>query len=127
MTLLDTVESTNPHYDRNQFTKYLTNASSTNYECVGCFDMRTKACLALAILANGVAKLNDCYICEVQSFQKGYGKWLVKQILKNNINVWLMAQPGIDALLVFYRDPEFKLKEHVIEDSIYDMPTHFFY
>ena len=38
-----------------------------------------------------------------------------------------MAQPGIDALLVFYRDPEFKLKEHVIEDSIYGMPTHFFY
>ena len=127
VAILDTIENANPHYDRMQFMKYLDKTSSVKYECVGCFDKHTKICLAIAILDYNVANANDCYICEIQSFQKGFGKWLIQQILKNKTNVWLMANPGIDELLTFYRDLAFNLKEHVVENSIYDTPTHFFY
>lgn len=126
--ILDNTIIENPRFDRTQFTKYLTGSDARDLEVVGLFDKFPTECLAMAVLAFDFAKADDCYICEIQSFKKGYGKALIQKLMKYQKKLWLHADiTASESLLDFYRDPDFKFEEYVIPTSTYDCPIHFFY
>lgn len=115
--IVDNSDVQNKRFNINQFLKY----DGQDVECVGAFRDFPNDCLALAVLQYVVTSQDDCYICEIQSFQKGYGEKLLQKILKQQQNVWLMANATAEStLLDFYRKPVFQLSELVIENSIYD-------
>ena len=102
--------------------------STIHLEIVGLFAEFPKECLAMAVLAFDFAKADDCYICEIQSFKKGYGKELILKLMKYQKKLWLMANTlAGEKLLDFYRDPMFKFEEYVVPNSIYGCPAYFFY
>lgn len=123
--IVDNSDVQNTRFNINQFLKY----DGQDVECVGAFKDFPNDCLALAVLQYGVTSQDDCYICEIQSFQKGYGEKLLQKILKQQQNVWLMADIKAEStLLDFYRKPVFQLSELVIENSVYDgKPLHIFF
>ena len=126
--ILDSTTIENRRFDRSQFTKYLNGNDERNLELVGLFSEFPTECLAMAVLAFDFAKADDCYICEIQSFKKGYGKELIQKLMKYQKKLWLHADiTASESLLDFYRDPDFKFEEYVIPNSKYDCPIHFFY
>lgn len=126
--ILDNTAIENPRFDRVQITKYLNGSDNRDLEVVGLFDKFPKECLAIAVLAFDSANADDCYICEIQSFKKGYGKELILKLMKYQKKLWLMANvTAVEKLLDFYRDPAFKFEEYAVANSIYDCPAHFFY
>ena len=66
-----------------------------------------------------------CYINEIQSLEKGYGKILIDEIVKKYKKVWLTADVSADEKLVdYYR--QFDFEEIVIKKSVWDKEAHFF-
>lgn len=115
--IVDGSDVQNKRFNINQFLKY----DGQDVECVGAFRDFPNDCLALAVLQYGVTSQDDCYICEIQSFQRGFGEKLLQKILKQQQNVWLMANANAEStLLDFYRKPVFQLSELVIDNSVYD-------
>ena len=126
--ILDNTTIENQRFDRSQFIKYLDGSDQRDLEIVGLFAEFPKECLAMAVLAFDFAKADDCYICEIQSFKKGYGKELILKLMKYQKKLWLMANTlAGEKLLDFYRDPMFKFEEYVVPNSIYGCPAYFFY
>lgn len=123
--IVDCSDVQNKRFNISQFLKY----DGQDVECVGTFRYFPNDCLAFAVLQYGVTSQDDCYICEIQSLQKGYGEKLLQKIFKQQHNVWLMANATAEStLLDFYRKPVFQLSEFVIENSVYDgKPLHIFF
>ena len=121
----------NARFQKNQFMKLV---GDNDVEFVGLFTRDDKKCLSLAALRYGLASAgqmpDDCYINEIQSFKKGYGKALLKRILETQEKVWLCANPEQPKTLVdFYKQPDLGLNEYVVEKSCWNdgAPAHFFY
>ena len=121
MTLLKKSAIDNSRFNIEQFKKY----SNDNGEFI-CLIENGKLMSAAYIKENTLG-INDTYINEVQTLQRGYGKKLINEIIKSNNNVWLMAEPDNSELVNYYK--QFGLDEIVIpkSDSIYDVDTHCFY
>ena len=125
-SILDSTKTDNKRYDRAQITKYL--KSGDDIEFVALFNEFPKECLAMAVLQFDKANAEDCYVCEIQSFAKGFGKKLLLDIMKYQKNLWLMANVTAgQKLLDFYRDKDFNFNEYCIQDSVYGCPATFFY
>lgn len=126
-TILDGTAIENQRYNKVQLLKYVTD---DNVEYIGLFSEFPRECLAMAALKFEQFSDNDCFIAEIQSFKKGYGKELILKLLKYQKRLWLTANPdGGESLLKFYRDSAFNFKEYVLNNAamMYGKPLHVFY
>lgn len=119
-------EPENPRYDRSNIDKYLDFMSSERVFC-GLLDEHGH-CGALAVLEEGNPKFGYCFLLEIQCFDKGCGAKLIHQLVDKYKKVWLIADPSADdALVDYYKRPEFGFNEFVLPKSVYDAPLHVFY
>ena len=118
--LLINTKINNARFDKAQFEKHYDN--NHKFYCL----IENNILLAAASIQQNKLGLNDLYINEIQSFQKGYGQKLIQELLNYN-NIWLMAEPGNKKLITYYR--QFNLNEFVLakNESIYDTDTYYFY
>ena len=115
--LINKVYNTNnSRYDSNQFTKLI--GSNKIWEMI---DNK-----ALAVLDYNRLGLQDYYLNEIQSFEKGYGKKLLQELIKKYDILWFIADPSSDSNLVKYYE-QFGLNEFVIEHTIWNKPVTAFY
>ena len=126
--ILEGSDIQNPHFSIEQFEK---NYTSNMTWCMLFNDKRECAAAASVQVGYGPAS-NSTYVNEVQSLVSGngYGKKMLMMLKKRYTFIWLCADPSVngDALLKFYRDPDFNFSEYVIpaSDSIYKKDTHIF-
>lgn len=110
-----------PNYERGNVDKYL-KWGGDDLEYVGLFSGKRLAALAVLKTDDGFTVVE-----QINSFSKGSGARLLKDIIANRGNVVLMANPDADERLAgWYRSPEFGLEEVTIEKSTYGKPLHFF-
>lgn len=122
----------NKRFLKQQFMKLVDGKTRSTWtdapEFVGLFDRKTKQCLAMAALEYGVAGQEDCFVNEVQSFKKGYGKDLLIKIFDTQEKVWLGADPtATEDLLKYYRQADFDLVEHVVDNAAPGRCSHIFF
>lgn len=117
--------------DRVSFEQFKKNFNNDSAEIVGLEEKHfgQMAYVALATIIQDYADIDDVYINEIQSFNKGAGKKLITEIVKRHGSVWLMANPTQpESLVEYYRSLDIGFKEYVIKHSIWDgKPAHFFY
>ena len=118
--LLTNTKIDNPRFNKAQFEKHYDNKHK--FYCL----VEDNTLLAAASIWVNKLNLNDLYINEIQTCQKGYGKKLINELL-NNKNIWLMAEPGNEKLIEYYK--QFNLNEFILnkDESIYEVDTYYFY
>ena len=119
----------NPYFDINQFKKHY---DSKKVSWCMLFN-NDGQCIAAANVDEGYGPTSQyAHINEIQCLVKGNNYWkkLLRFLKKHYAFIWLCANPEVesDALLKFYRDPEFKFSEYVVpaNESIYQKDTHIF-
>lgn len=120
-TLLDSTKIENSRYNRDQFEKL--KGYNDGFYCLVDDDNNL---LAASCMKKSILGLDDLYINEIQSFQKGAGAKLLKEIFTKYQNVWLMAEPGSARLKNYYS--QFWLSEYMLskDKSPYNVDTYFF-
>lgn len=118
--ILHNTKVSNSRFNKEQFEK-LFGGRDVNW-CV----LATKdANVAIAAILEDYPFNGYCYINEIQSLEKGYGKILIDEIVKKYKKVWLTADVSADEKLVdYYR--QFDFEEIVIKKSVWDKEAHFF-
>ena len=88
--------------------------------------------LALIGIITNPLKTNIADNYSIANFQslyhgKGYGLKLLDHTIDIFKNIWLMADPSQEKSLVEYYRNNPKLKEFILDNSVYDKPLHFYY
>ena len=118
--------SNNPRFSLAQFEKYLSSDSGVSWVaiCDGDDHIFALSCLEYQFEDN----LSICFLSEIQTVIRGYGKELLTFILnqKDQDIVYLLVNPEADeTLLKWYK--QFHLDEINIDDSVYGGPITFLY
>ena len=118
--ILHNTKISNSRFNKEQFEK-LFGGKGVNW----CVLATKEANVAIAAILEDYPFNGYCYINEIQSLEKGYGKVLIDEIVKKFKKVWLTADVSADEKLVdYYR--QFDFEEIVIKKSVWDKEAHFF-
>ena len=82
--------------------------------------------MAVAVLHENRFDIGETFIDEIQSIKKGYGSYLLKELIRKYKNIVLLCDPSAEGTLRQYYINQ-GLKEVRLEDSIWGVPISIFY
>lgn len=113
----------NKRYDPEQLLKYNDGRNNDKF-LVGYF--QDNDLLAVAVLHENRFDIGETFIDEIQSIKKGYGSYLLKELIRKYKNIVLLCDPSAEGTLRQYYINQ-GLKEVRLEDSIWGVPISIFY